>query len=266
MDRSNIRLKAYNQGSASAKLLADALGVRRVRQEDSKWVNGPDKALICWGVTDLTPALSRGMVLNDPQVTRAVSNKKTFFESFFPINDKGQYKEGSVPWTTSFEIAKNWLAEKYMVFARKDLTGHSGSGIIVMEWDKPESWDKDAPLYTLYVPKKEEYRVHVAFGNIIDVQMKKRRIEVDDENVNWKIRNLSNGFIYAREDVKLPKAVEKTVMSNLIPGLDFGAYDIVYNQKQDAGYILEVNTAPGLAGTTLDRYTNAFVEYLKVNT
>ena len=43
-------------------------------------------------------------------------------------------------------------------------------------------------------------------------------------------------------------------------GLDFGAVDIIYNEAEDQHYVLEVNTAPGLEGTTLQKYTEAILE------
>ena len=42
-------------------------------------------------------------------------------------------------------------------------------------------------------------------------------------------------------------------------GLDFGAVDIIYNKQEDKWYVLEVNTAPGIYGTTLDKYVNAIM-------
>ena len=42
-------------------------------------------------------------------------------------------------------------------------------------------------------------------------------------------------------------------------GLDFGAVDVV--ERQNKAYVLEVNTAPGLVGTTLEKYVDAIREY-----
>ena len=41
-------------------------------------------------------------------------------------------------------------------------------------------------------------------------------------------------------------------------GLDFGALDVVYNERDNKCYLIEANTAPGLEGSTLDLYANAF--------
>jgi D-alanine-D-alanine ligase-like ATP-grasp enzyme len=44
--------------------------------------------------------------------------------------------------------------------------------------------------------------------------------------------------------------------------LDFGAVDVIYNRAQDKAYVLEVNTAPGLEGSTLDNYVEAIQKVL----
>ena len=40
-----------------------------------------------------------------------------------------------------------------------------------------------------------------------------------------------------------------------------GVDDIIYNRDQGA-FVLEVNTAPGLEGETVERYVEAFQEYV----
>ena len=42
--------------------------------------------------------------------------------------------------------------------------------------------------------------------------------------------------------------------------LQFGAVDIIWNEKENKCYVLEINTAPGLVGTTLTKYTEAFTK------
>jgi D-alanine-D-alanine ligase-like ATP-grasp enzyme len=44
--------------------------------------------------------------------------------------------------------------------------------------------------------------------------------------------------------------------------LDFGAVDVIWNEKEDKYYVLEVNTACGLEGTTLDKYVEQFRRYV----
>ena len=52
--------------------------------------------------------------------------------------------------------------------------------------------------------------------------------------------------------------IEQSIAAVQHVGLDFGAVDIIYNQREDSSYVLEINTAPGLMGTTGERYAEAF--------
>jgi hypothetical protein len=102
---------------------------------------------------------------------------------------------------------------------------------------------------------------------VFDVQRKARTRDVPDDEVNWKIRNTAGGFIFAREGVT-PSNVHPDVLYQaqraiaVIPGLDFGAVDVIWNRSRGGAYVLEINTAPGLEGTTLTRYTE-LCEYIQ---
>lgn len=114
-------------------------------------------------------------------------------------------------------------------------------------------------------PKKEEYRVH--FSRKTGIFFKQRKALVrGTQNPNFKVRNLAGGFIYANMDVETPEVVDKVAEMFYngmnAGGLDFGALDIIYNEKTDKAYILEVNTAPGLAGRTLEAYTDMLKAYI----
>lgn len=249
----SVKLYQYKAGSKSAKALADGLGIKRLKLQGSRYRGGSDHVLINWGSSQL-PALSVGRVLNQPAAVRLAANKR---ESFARWNDDEDVITPDN--TTDREVAEGWL-ESGPVVCRTKLAGHSGEGIVIAT-----TLDDmvDAPLYVKYVKKKEEYRVHVLDGNVIDAQRKMRKSDVPDDSVNWKVRNVAGGFIYGREGVALrdeAKALAVKAVEAL--GLDFGAVDIIWNQRADKYYVLEVNTAPGLTGTTLESYINAFKEVL----
>ena len=146
-----------------------------------------------------------------------------------------------------------------MVFARQTAIGHSGNGIIICE---AGGTLPDAPLYVKYIAKKHEYRVHAhATEGVFFVQQKKKREGVD---ANFQIRNHANGFIYANEGVDVPAHVKEMCQKAIITlGLDFGAVDVIYNEKFNTYTILEVNTSPGLSGTTLEKYVELFTRLYK---
>lgn len=246
-----MKLYTYNQGSASAKALAEALGIKRIKHEGKPLqVRG---GLINWGSSGFVRAIAHDGVFNKPDCVAVAVNKLQSFNAL-----KGN---ASIPeFTESLEEAKKWLAEGVTIVERHKLTGHSGEGVRVVE---PGQELQGAPLYVKYIPKKHEYRIHVFRNKAFFVQRKARKNDVPDADVNWKVRNLKGGFIYANQDVDVTEeAKQQAIISIKELGLDFGAVDIIYNEKQNKYYVLEVNTACGLAGTTLDKYVEVFKEFV----
>lgn len=251
---------SYNEHSNGAKQLASSLGIKRIKHENSRF-RGVNKNIINWGSSSVPmELLAHNNVINDPTDIARCTNKLTFFQ----LMREREVELLCVPFTTDRDVVRSWLRNERIVVARQKLTGHSGEGIVLLEGVDAEI--PNAPLYTLYIPKKEEYRVHM-FRNrqdecrIFDIQKKARKNDVPDEEVNWRVRNLDGGFIYARENVVLPpivKEVAEKVFSQTL--LDFGALDIIYNDKKGTAFVLEVNTAPGLTGITLDNYVHMFRE------
>jgi glutathione synthase/RimK-type ligase-like ATP-grasp enzyme len=246
---------SHNPHSEGAKALSEALGVKRIKHGNSKFRGGAGKAIINWGAGTLPDQVAACQtILNKPQAIRNASNKLKSFELF---------REAGVsipPFFTSKEQALGYMGENANsgMVCRTVLAGHSGVGIIIA--DTPDDL-VDAPLYTAYIKKQEEYRYHVFMGQVVDIQRKARRLDVPAENVNWKVRNLDGGFIFAREGVvESPVASEEAIKAVNALGLDFGAVDLIYNAREDKYYVLEVNTAPGLAGSTLDGYARRFAE------
>ena len=195
-----------------------------------------------------------GDYINKPEAVRGASDKTVAI---------GLFKKGGVPtpeFTTDIKEVKVWLTENGWDVLARTLTRASGGRGIQLLCAKENPTIPKAPLYTRYVKKTDEYRVHVWKGEVIDVQQKRRNKDVPDSEVNWQIRNHDNGFIYARDGVNCPKCVldaSRAAIDTL--GLDFGAVDLGYNVKGKAATVYEVNTAPGLEGSTLDRYYNALL-------
>lgn len=246
---------SHNPHSEGAKALSEALGVKRIKHGNSKFRGGAGKAIINWGAGTLPDQVAACQtILNKPQAIRNASNKLKSFELF---------REAGVsipPFFTSKEDAIAYInnARGNSIVCRTKLNGHSGDGIVLSD-----SVDEvvDAPLYTAYVKKQEEYRYHVFMGQVVDIQRKARKRDVEDADVNWKVRNLDGGFIFAREGVVgSPVASEEAIKAVNALGLDFGAVDLIYNAREDKYYVLEVNTAPGLAGSTLEGYARRFAE------
>jgi len=251
-----IRIVPYKRGSRSARVLADALGAKLVKLEGSRFRNTIDDFCINWGNTNPPPNIDLRFMLNHPKALEATTNKLTFFER---VTAEGLGNLIPPYWTNKEDIPD----EAFPIVCRTILNSHSGRGIVIAN-----SRDDlvDAPLYTKYIKKQDEYRIHLGYpfrppreeSIIISVQQKRRRLDV--ENPNWQIRNHANGFIYARENVNPPQCVidAAKIVFNKCTELDFGAVDVIYNAKQDRAYVLEINSAPGLEGQTLQDYADFF--------
>lgn len=253
-----IRILPYKRGSRSAAALATAMGVRRVPLGRPSVVSSRSSdTIINWGNSGRrlpTGGLGGNDIINSLESVARAGNK---LEAFRAMQEAGV----RVPeFTTEQSVAQEWLDNGYTVVERHTLTGHSGEGIrLVGQAENHHPADlQAAPLYVKYVMKTHEYRVHVVHGTVTDVQRKARNTDIPVEQVNWQVRNHDNGFVFVRENVNPhSSALEQAIEAVEALGLDFGAVDIIWNVRQSAPYVLEVNTACGLEGTTLERYTAA---------
>ena len=281
--RRRMRVVPYHKGSQACSLFSREMKCLRVSTdpEQSKFIARMDDTLVNWGYSGTLPEhlLGAGCWINHPTNVRVASNKLTCFEALrrsgIPIPD----------FTVSRGLAECWLNGEALeddeegkpcdVVCRHTLNGHSGEGIEIVDKvntiiDKninPTEEDfkvlPNAPLYVKYIPKRHEYRAHVLPGGATIIRQKLRNPEVPSENVDWRVRSHGNGFIFAQELTFKPEGIE-TIAEEAVDSLnlEFGAVDIIYNEKRNQVYVLEVNTAPGLEGSTLDLYSGAFKKYL----
>jgi len=226
--------------SDGAALLAKEEGFRRLHLNK---VVKPDDVIVNWGKCRAAIAVTKFRPLNQPGAVAKAVNKLMTFQMLAGKNIP------TVPWTANKAVAKEWLASGKTVVARKTLTGHEGDGIVIVE---PGNELIEAPLYTQYIFKEKEFRVHATPYDIIDTQQKVR--DPKREVVSWKVRSWQNGFIFQRKNI-IPSAKRDALAIQTIKalGLDFGGLDIIEDKKGDF-YVLEANTAPGIEGTTVQQY------------
>jgi glutathione synthase/RimK-type ligase-like ATP-grasp enzyme len=213
------------------------------------------KQLINWGSSRMPanwPWPTDG--LNHPQAVNVAGNKLNTFRALAEANI-------SIPeYTTDPNNAFEWIVEGHSVVERHVLRGHSGEGIRIARSIDELS---DCPLYVKYKKKKNEYRVHVFKGTVLFVQEKRRERDRERTADESMIRSHQHGWNFCRENVFETTALHTLAISAVDAlELDFGAVDIIYNQREDQYYVLEVNTAPGLEGQSLTDYANAFVGLL----
>lgn len=239
----------YKLGSRSARVLRNNLRNQRCKivRENGNYRPYRNHLVINWGNPRL-PEWFRpiGHVLNRPDRVAVASNKletfRTLYEAGIPCPDFVVNQE---------DIPEDWQ----LIIARTHLRGSSGLGISLINREEGETLPR-ALVYTRYEKKRHEFRVHVFNGEIIDIQQKRKRREFED--VDYKIRNHERGWVFCRQEVDLPNACAVEALRAIqVLHLTFGAVDIGWNEHYQRPTVYEINTAPGLEGSTVDNYVNA---------
>ena len=253
MITSRLWVYSGDRPSNGAKELASEDSFLRLRKGREYKVR-PKDFLVNWGCTNLDlDIFTVQKILNKPEKIYAAVNKLIAFNK---MSLSPNVVNSLIPWTEDRDIAQDWSNDGSTVVVRNKLTGHSGDGIVIIDKLQPIP---QAPLYTKYVFKVKEYRVHVVNGKVIDTQQKIR--DPDREVVTWKVRSHANGFIFARNGIESDPARDSLAISAVSAlGLDFGAVDII-EDKKGVLYVLEINAAPGLEGQTIKSYADAFRGY-----
>jgi glutathione synthase/RimK-type ligase-like ATP-grasp enzyme len=204
--------------------------------------------IINWGNSSPIEVRHDVKVFNPPAAIASAVNKLTAMSAM-------QAAGVRVPeFTTTTPLAARgiWLA-------RCNLFGSGGDGIKVVR--EGETFPA-APLYVKYIPKLDEWRIHVAFGRAILAQKKLRQADNEQTPDQKLIRNHDNGWVFAPRDLDadVSSAVKDAAVKAVSAmGLDFGAVDLIVGKKDGLPYILEVNTAPGIESPTLkEAYSVAF--------
>lgn len=244
-------LLPYNSASGSAKALAKELGIKRANL-DKTTPNRYERTIINWGNSGEN--LGSGVLDNAVRILNPPSKVTVAIDKLKALECLSRASVNIPEFTSDREVARGWLEKGKEVVSRALTRASSGRGISFVG-DIDQLFN--VPLYTQYVKKKDEYRVHVIGGIVADVQRKAKREGASPSAHGWKLRNVDNGFVYVRGGVSPPSCVlDQALLAMDALELDFGAVDIIYNQHQDKAYVLEVNTACGLEGTTLQVYSD----------
>lgn len=172
-----------------------------------------------------------------------------------------QYKffhEQGIPspaFTTQNAQALAWIQAGKTVVARTLLNSSEGKGIVLAS--TPQDL-VSAPVYTEYLKKKKEFRVHIFKEEVVSVLEKRKKKGATSEET--KIRNTANGYVFCRENVTEPNGIrELALKAAKVTNSDFKGVDIGYNEKLNQLFVIEVNSAPGMEGSTITEYAQVIV-------
>lgn len=260
-----LRIVPYKMGSKSGKELAKYLECKRLFNDGrSNFVGRRGDVIINWGNSSSCVVGSNFTYLNHPRCVALSSNKLKSFQKF---NAEGI----SIPeFALSIRDVEDQAPSSVWV-ARTKLSGHSGDGIVIGTPDELPV----APLYTKYIEKTAEFRAIVVGESVVDFKQKKKRssprdeqgeiIEAERIEHDPHVWNLDGGYVFVRGAVLRPGGIDELAVSAVKAlGLDFGAVDIIQDSEGTL-YVLEVNTAFGLDGTTIELVGEAIKNELPNN-
>jgi len=257
-----ILVQPYRQASRSSKAIAAGLGYRRVLLRATRFVPRDDDLIINWGSSK--QLFADEYYFNKPSQVLVAANKRHTLQALYNVNTEmvPQFKvELPTPYCdVLLDGVKDWMdTVGTPVYCRTTLTGNSGAGIVVAE--TPDEL-VEAPLYTAMFGKDYEVRVHVINGEAFDFQQKRRRS--GSTNTDRYIFNHGNDWVFCRNSIDIPASLieeAKQLGTKAVTtlGLDMGAVDIGIKGNGEM-VVFEVNTAPGVTGTTLQNYLDKLGE------
>lgn len=237
-----VRMFAYKRKSEGAVSLSEKLDIPILMHEGGAYKPDKKDIVVNWGCgcTDkMRPYLQAGMrILNNPKAVAAAINK---YQTFLELEGT----DVPVPqWTTDKGLAKRWL-KKGPVIARTQVEGARGEGLVIMETEKDFV---PAPLYTKYVSKTNEYRVHVVNGQGTRTfeKVPDPKLPLKDKAKKYQVYGPDYNFV--KSDAKDPKVYAAAKAAVEAIGLDYGAVDIGYDAATKTCVVYEINTAPQLPG------------------
>jgi hypothetical protein len=172
--------------------------------------------------------------------------------------------------TSTQEAYKWWHDEGVTVFGRRLLNASCGDGIVVFTAIKDGGEegpcpDNECPVYTKYKPKKREWRVHVFKDKVVTIVEKRRKKDYQGDKTDAKVRNLKNGYVFCQavelDDALRSRIHDMALRASKVCASDFKGVDIAYNEKRDDVFVIEVNSAPGIEGSNVDKYVQVIKQY-----
>lgn len=253
----SLMIYSYNNNSKSARALAEELGVKLIKHENSDYKPSAEKYIINWGSGAMPRSLEVSHVFNKSANIRSAINKIKAFEKFKANG------VSTVPWTTSRAAAEKWAEDGHTVVCRNRVEGYDGAGILLIapEDYEPEIGLPGVPLYTWFVPDTTEYRITVAFGEVVTRQKKVRIKGKPEHEYNDRIRTTAGNYGFDLVDL-VPNTgiVPNSIKAVQALGLDFGGVDILSDGVKS--YVLEVNTAPVLTPVAAKKMAEKFKRFV----
>ncbi len=280
----------------TGQALADALGLtgtkskpRTIRESD---------IIIGWGAkTDNNVDLGAATVFNHPDKIRGNRNKFTTLQTLASDRDtKPAIAPFCAAGSITGELTKRRPTMQFPLVSRTNFhQGGKGFWLCLNTQHIEKAIQDGAQYFQTFINIKDEYRLHVAFGKVIHAVKKvenassaswtaqrKEKVmayaEKNNKNLDESTLDCVLGLLV--KEAALPDRIIRSnkkgwkfsgvtldnlsaplknaaIKSVAAVGLDFGAVDCAISLI-DTPYIIEINSGPGLQGTALQKYVDAF--------
>lgn len=264
-------------GSVSAANLTEALQGRGINASratsDSVRRTRGDRVIINLGVST-APARFQQRSVTYSNSIRAVANCANKLDTFMALIEDDAPHVGC--WWRDIHPdlfpddnpLQSWLDTDGKIVVRHTVNGHSGQGIQIVRRGEAIP---DAPLYTRYFRKDAEYRVHVAFGNVILIQQKRRENGREQNDIERLVRTHAHGWKFCSADLACDDRNYRNDLCDIAlraavaVGANHCGVDILVKHGAPNDLrVVEINSNVAMrADSTLNAYTNAFEHWLR---
>lgn len=253
-----VYIYPYTVESKTAIALSQHTGIPLIKTHGSSYKPKSSDVIINWGgCTDAIKEYNRDVktVYNTPTGIEGTSSKQRILTT---IRGTGCCTPDLV---TRTQLVNNWFATGH--FAVGHNISHTARDTFFLT---PE--DKlSCNFYTQYIPKAQEYLVHVWEKDVIFVQqLELSRVDkngklVNKKDVNWKIRSHNNGFYWKDSHVydvneEILKQALRAVRG--IRGIQFGAVHVMFSINDNKATVINFKTKPFLQQEGIKRYAEVF--------
>lgn len=241
----DVFLLYHGASHVTGERLGNFLGVPHGRSCDERY-----DYVIRWGSRTSVNYTPRETTLNTQNSLNTNTDK---LQSLQILDNSGI----NVPeWTTD----RNEISDTFGYPALGRAESHTrGEDInLIMQWRDAYLTDGN-DYFVEYIPTDIEFRMHVVNGEVIKTHEKRLRSEADNHPY---IRNGETGWVFVNPRGETPPDSLAVDAVGAI-GMDFGAVDIIRSENGDY-YVLEVNSAPSLDESNMERYGAALAEATEI--
>lgn len=274
--------------------LAEALNLELVKKKPRNLSRGD--IVIGWGAkTKDDVNMGQAKVINHPDKIRDNRNK---FVTLQKLAEVRQVQNAIAAFKPANEV-KRAIDRGELAFPLVGRTnyhqGGKGFWLCLTVAHVDSAIQDGAQYFQSYADIDTEYRLHVAFGNIIYAQKKvenpteegwiaqrrekiesyaqKNNVQLDNDTVNYVLTRLVKEAVLPdrivrsnRRGWKFSSVAPNNIIRDLkrvavksveAMGLDFGAVDCA-KRTDGTPMVIEINSGPGLQRTAFDKYTEAF--------